>query len=150
MARSAAVLYGPDTVVAIVPAISISTNTSRYGWRSAGVARCCSAACAAAALDGRAQRDHPPVDPPADDGDAQFTCVRELLEFNRLKAVLGISDGNMSTHLTTLEKVGYIRIAKDIVGKKTPHPDRPHEGGPACLPGSCRLSAQPAGAVNRC
>lgn len=44
--------------------------------------------------------------------------VREVLEFNRLKAVLGISDGNMSTHLTTLEKVGYIRIAKDIVGKK--------------------------------
>ncbi len=45
--------------------------------------------------------------------------ARELLEFNRLKAVLGISDGNMSTHLTTLEKAGYIQIAKDIVGKKT-------------------------------
>jgi DNA-binding MarR family transcriptional regulator len=44
--------------------------------------------------------------------------ARELLEFNRLKAVLGISDGNMSTHLTTLEKAGYIQIAKDIVGKK--------------------------------
>ena len=45
--------------------------------------------------------------------------VREMLEFNRLKAVLGISDGNMSTHLATLEKAGYIHISKDIVGKKT-------------------------------
>ena len=45
--------------------------------------------------------------------------VREMLEFNRLKAVLGISDGNMSTHLATLEKAGYIQISKDIVGKKT-------------------------------
>ncbi len=44
--------------------------------------------------------------------------ARELLEFNRLKAVLGISDGNMSTHLTTLEKAGYIQVVKDIVGKK--------------------------------
>jgi DNA-binding MarR family transcriptional regulator len=44
--------------------------------------------------------------------------ARESLEFNRLKAVLAISDGNMSTHLTTLEKAGYIQIAKDIVGKK--------------------------------
>ena len=45
--------------------------------------------------------------------------AREMLEFNHLKAVLGISDGNMSTHLATLEKAGYIQISKDIVGKKT-------------------------------
>jgi DNA-binding MarR family transcriptional regulator len=45
-------------------------------------------------------------------------AVREMLEFNRLKAVLGISDGNMSTHLATLERAGYIQISKDIVGKK--------------------------------
>ncbi|HEX3839086.1 MAG TPA: transcriptional regulator [Steroidobacteraceae bacterium] len=44
--------------------------------------------------------------------------AREMLEFSRLKAVLGISDGNMSTHLATLEKAGYIQISKDIVGKK--------------------------------
>jgi DNA-binding MarR family transcriptional regulator len=44
--------------------------------------------------------------------------ARELLEFNSLKAVLALSDGNMSTHLTTLEKAGYIQITKDIVGKK--------------------------------
>ena len=43
---------------------------------------------------------------------------RELLEFNRLKAMLEVSDGNMSTHLTALEKAGYIKIAKDFVGKK--------------------------------
>lgn len=44
--------------------------------------------------------------------------ARELLEFNRLKAVLDVSDGNMSTHLAALEKAGYIQISKDFVGKK--------------------------------
>lgn len=43
--------------------------------------------------------------------------VGETLEFARLKAILGATDGNMTTHLTALEKAGYIEIAKDFVGK---------------------------------
>ena len=43
---------------------------------------------------------------------------REQLEFNKLKAALGATDGNMATHLTTLEKAGYIAVQKDFVGKK--------------------------------
>jgi len=42
----------------------------------------------------------------------------EQLEFNKLKAVLGATDGNMATHLGALEKAGYIAIQKDFVGKK--------------------------------
>jgi DNA-binding transcriptional ArsR family regulator len=42
----------------------------------------------------------------------------ESLEFGRLKAVVQATDGNLGSHLTTLEKAGYVAIAKDFVGKK--------------------------------
>ncbi len=42
----------------------------------------------------------------------------DMLEFGKLKAILGATDGNMGTHLGALEKVGYIEVAKDFVGKK--------------------------------
>ena len=42
----------------------------------------------------------------------------EMMEFGRLKAILGATDGNLATHLGALEKAGYIEVAKDFVGKK--------------------------------
>jgi len=42
----------------------------------------------------------------------------ERLEFNELKARLDLTDGNLSTHAGALEKAGYVRIAKDFVGRK--------------------------------
>lgn len=42
----------------------------------------------------------------------------EMLEFGKLKSILGATDGNMATHLTALEKAGYIAVTKDFVGKK--------------------------------
>jgi DNA-binding transcriptional ArsR family regulator len=42
----------------------------------------------------------------------------EPLEFSRLKAVSGATDGNLGAHLTTLETAGYVTILKDFVGKK--------------------------------
>ena len=42
----------------------------------------------------------------------------ESLEFARLKAILGATDGNMATHLGALERAGYIAVEKDFVGKK--------------------------------
>ena len=42
----------------------------------------------------------------------------EMLEFVRLKAITGATDGNLGAHLTTLEKAGYVAIAKDFAGKK--------------------------------
>ena len=42
----------------------------------------------------------------------------EMLEFGRLKAILGATDGNMGTHLNALEKADYIAVTKDFLGKK--------------------------------
>lgn len=42
----------------------------------------------------------------------------EPLEFKQLKALTGATDGNLSTHLSTLEGAGYLALEKDFVGKK--------------------------------
>ena len=42
----------------------------------------------------------------------------EPMEFSRLKAITQATDGNLGSHLTTLEKAAYVAIAKDFVGKK--------------------------------
>lgn len=42
----------------------------------------------------------------------------EALDFNELKAHLGLTDGNLSTHLSTLEKAGYVAVTKSFKGKK--------------------------------
>ena len=42
----------------------------------------------------------------------------EPLEFGRLKALVGATDGNLGSHLSTLEGAGYVRIEKDFVGKR--------------------------------
>lgn len=43
---------------------------------------------------------------------------REQLEFMRLKAIVGATDGNLGAHLVTLEQSGYLEMEKDFVGKK--------------------------------
>lgn len=40
------------------------------------------------------------------------------LEFIELRKLLEVTDGNLGTHLTTLEKAGYVEIEKSFVGKK--------------------------------
>ncbi len=42
----------------------------------------------------------------------------ERLEFVRLKAAIGTTDGNLGTHLTVLEKAGYVLIVKDFKGRR--------------------------------
>lgn len=42
----------------------------------------------------------------------------EQLEFARLKKITGATDGNLGAHISTLENAGYIKVAKDFVGKK--------------------------------
>jgi DNA-binding MarR family transcriptional regulator len=42
----------------------------------------------------------------------------DALDFNKLKAVTGATDGNLGSHLTTLETAGYVRIEKIFVGKR--------------------------------
>lgn len=41
-----------------------------------------------------------------------------VIEFTRLKALVGATDGNLGAHLETLEKAGYILIEKRFEQKK--------------------------------
>jgi DNA-binding MarR family transcriptional regulator len=43
---------------------------------------------------------------------------REQIEFVRLRALVGATEGNLGAHIVTLEQVGYIDVEKDFVGKK--------------------------------
>lgn len=43
---------------------------------------------------------------------------RERLEFTRLKAIVGATDGNLGAHIATLEQSGYLGVSKDFVAKK--------------------------------
>ncbi len=40
------------------------------------------------------------------------------LDFSRLKAISGATDGNLGAHLSTLETAGYIAVAKEPAGKR--------------------------------
>ena len=42
----------------------------------------------------------------------------ESLDFNELKAQLGLTDGNLSTHASALERAGFVRIAKSFSDNK--------------------------------
>ncbi len=42
----------------------------------------------------------------------------EPIEFGRLKALVEATDGNLGSHLGTLEGAGYVLLEKDFVGKK--------------------------------
>ena len=42
----------------------------------------------------------------------------EALEFNQLKAELGLTDGNLSTHAAALDRAGYVKVRKDFKGRK--------------------------------
>lgn len=44
--------------------------------------------------------------------------VNESLDFSRLKELLGVTDGNLASHLKALEKVAYINVRKQFVGRK--------------------------------
>lgn len=45
--------------------------------------------------------------------------VNETVNFNELKSLLDVTDGNLATHLKTLEENNYIKVHKGFIGKKT-------------------------------
>ncbi len=45
--------------------------------------------------------------------------VNDSLNFNDLKALIDVTDGNLATHLKNLEENKYIEIKKGFIGKKT-------------------------------
>lgn len=44
--------------------------------------------------------------------------VNESVEFVRLKELLDVTDGNLASHLSALEKEGYVAVIKQFVNKK--------------------------------
>ena len=45
--------------------------------------------------------------------------VNDKVDFNSLKDLLQVTDGNLASHAAALEKEGFIHIKKEFVGKKT-------------------------------
>ena len=44
--------------------------------------------------------------------------VNDKVEFNTLKETLNLTDGNLASHITVLEKNQYVSVNKKFVGKK--------------------------------
>ena len=45
-------------------------------------------------------------------------AVNEDLDFNSLKEYLDVTDGNLATHLKTLEREKFIRVEKSFIDRK--------------------------------
>ncbi len=51
-------------------------------------------------------------------GVMSILMVNDKVEFNTLKETLGITDGNLASHLKALEKNEYIEVHKEFIGRK--------------------------------
>ena len=51
-------------------------------------------------------------------GIMSILLVNESVDFNTLKELLQVTDGNIASHITALEKFNYIEIRKQFIGKK--------------------------------
>lgn len=51
-------------------------------------------------------------------GIMSILIVNDWVDFTEMKALLTITDGNLASHSTALEKSEYIEIKKEFVGKK--------------------------------
>lgn len=45
--------------------------------------------------------------------------VNEAVNFNELKELINVTDGNLASHLKTLEESGFIKVKKGFIGRKT-------------------------------
>ena len=52
-------------------------------------------------------------------GVMSILMVNEEINFNDLKQMLEVTDGNLATHLVNLEENGFIKVSKGFIGKKT-------------------------------
>ncbi len=51
-------------------------------------------------------------------GMMSILMVNEWVEFTELKELLDVTDGNLASHITYLEKADYIETRKSFIGKK--------------------------------
>jgi DNA-binding MarR family transcriptional regulator len=52
-------------------------------------------------------------------GVMSIVLVNEEINFNDLKQLLELTDGNLASHLANLEENGYIKVHKGFIGRKT-------------------------------
>ncbi len=45
--------------------------------------------------------------------------VNDAINFNELKELLQITDGNLASHIKGLEEAGYLKVNKGFIGRKT-------------------------------
>jgi len=51
-------------------------------------------------------------------GIMSILMVNETMDFNSLKSLLDVTDGNLASHAKTLENAKYISVDKSFVGRK--------------------------------
>lgn len=51
-------------------------------------------------------------------GIMSILMVNDEIDFNALKALLEITDGNLASHIKALEKHEYVKVKKQFVGRK--------------------------------
>ena len=51
-------------------------------------------------------------------GIMSILMVNDKVDFTMLKDLLDITDGNMASHISGLEKLGYLKVTKQFIGKK--------------------------------
>ena len=51
-------------------------------------------------------------------GIMSILMVNEYADFNTLKELLGATDGNLASHTKALEKVTFIKVEKQFIGRK--------------------------------
>ena len=45
--------------------------------------------------------------------------VNDQINFNDLKQLIDVTDGNLASHIKALEESGYIKVNKGFIGRKT-------------------------------
>ncbi len=55
--------------------------------------------------------------------------VNDWVDFNALKEALALTDGNLASHLSALEKAGYLAVRKGFIGRKPNTSFQTTEGG---------------------
>ena len=51
-------------------------------------------------------------------GIMSILAVNDWVEYNTLKELLNLTDGNLASHLKALESADYIKVRKQFVGRK--------------------------------
>lgn len=49
---------------------------------------------------------------------ATLLMVNDRLDYSQLVKLLGVSDGNLASNMTAMEKAGYVAVEKRFVGKR--------------------------------